>query len=306
LAAVACGFAPSAAHIVVTLMGGDVLPHEQPHPTWTSRFITERILEIADGFTSKTNYLIRAARFLLGDKPAVRIIWGVDPSIFKPTTVRDGGHFLFSPRCLQPLYNQGSILEAFALLAPRFPELKLVICGHGTDPHFKNELDARAGQLGIADKVTYTPSLSAAEMADLYSRSAAVVSVPLSDGFPQTVLESLACAAVCVVSELPRYEEFLSFGKDCLAVPPQNPAVLADTLAKVLRDDAYASQLRQNALVTATRIMHQDTESRRVHALYKAVAGKRHPYRFMLKAELLLLVVLHYCEQLFRRLFRVL
>jgi hypothetical protein len=63
-----------------------------------------------------------------------------------------------------------------------------------------------------------------------------VVLCSVSEGFPYTLIEAMACGRPCVATDVGGVSEAL--GDDAgLIVPPRNPAALADACLRLLRDE---------------------------------------------------------------------
>ncbi len=265
--------------LVVTVMGGDVLPEQGCR--FLYKYLTKQLLSRADAVTSKTAFLDQAVRRLVPDvRRIVRISWGVNSAIFhagrQVSTLREelrlpeAALVVFDPRAAQPLYNKHVIMMAFAKVRRERPELPLYLLASefAADPAYLKRLKTLAQELQIADRVRFLPKLPPAGMADCYNLAVATVVVPSSEGFPQTLYEALACGSFLIHGDLPQYQEAIDngavTGKVCLNDVDGLAGVLLDVVTNPrLRDGAVAA-----GLAYVKSFADGAEEIRKINALY--------------------------------------
>ena len=114
------------------------------------------------------------------------------------------------------------LLRAFALLAPRFPKLRVIFAGRGDLVPVLRQL---AGEIGLTDRVFFTGMVDDADMADVY-RSAQVFSlvtdrgVGRGEGLPLTPLEAAACGVPILVGNQDGSQEAVVEGKNGFVLDP--------------------------------------------------------------------------------------
>ena len=153
---------------------------------------------------------------------------------------------------------------------PTPPEL--VVTRHAELPDYAAAVRARARELGLTLHVL--DPLPGERMPDLYAAADACVSIPASDGLPQTLLEALACLRPTVALDLDAYRE-LPFAADaCLKVPHRGgrPALdaLAAGLARALEQEPRPGLEVAERWVRAEASLEASLE--RVDALYRELA----------------------------------
>jgi glycosyltransferase involved in cell wall biosynthesis len=123
----------------------------------------------------------RALELLSLDPARVHAVHsGVDHERFRPgSAAREP--FLLYPARPWPHKNHARLLEAYALLRAREPELRLVLTGAGTE--------ALAGPPGVEAR----GAVGLDELVDLYRRAACLVFPSRYEGFGQPPLEAMAC-----------------------------------------------------------------------------------------------------------------
>lgn len=131
-------------------------------------------------------------------------------------------------------------IEAFALVAARFPWARLQIAGTGPD---RDDLVAQAEGLGVGDRVDLLGRVEPHEVPRLLARSRALVMPSRYEGLPLVALEAAWSARPVVAMAGPGLGEAVVDGTTGLLVPPGDVAGLADRLAVVLASDREATAL---------------------------------------------------------------
>jgi glycosyltransferase involved in cell wall biosynthesis len=281
--ALASGIKP----LVVTVMGGDVQPEQHmgqlralDHRT------TRRLLEEADLILAKSTALGREIAGY-GDyaEKTETVRWGIDTSRFARDEARGlamrrklglpEGPILLSPRILRPLYNIHLILEAMPEILAARPDVLLLISRHREDVEYADKIRLRVSELGVGRSVRFIEPIGYADMPDLLSATSVVVSVPFSDGLPQTLFESLASETPIVLGRLAAYEEMVQPEREVLMSDLSAPAI-ARAVSRLLADDHLARRLRQAGLKRVREAASLPDEARRVEAMYRRIlAGPR-------------------------------
>lgn len=137
---------------------------------------------------------------------------------------------------LVPLKGHRNLIEAFASLTSRFPDVQLAIIGDGRE---MDKLKQLAVQLGVADRV-YLPGFR--ENAASYVTAFDVFAMPSTrEGLGLALLEGMAGKLPVVASEVPAMLPLIE-GAHGIAVPPGDVDALATALEKYLKLDRQALQ----------------------------------------------------------------
>jgi glycosyltransferase involved in cell wall biosynthesis len=132
------------------------------------------------------------------------------------------------------------LLEAVASVVRRRP-VQLVILGEGET---RVALTRQAAELGVASRVLM-PGFQANPFACM-ARARVCVASSLSEGFPNAIVEAMACGAPVIATDcLSGPREIIETGVNGLLVPPADPQRLADEIARVLDDSALAKRLAE-------------------------------------------------------------
>ena len=157
---------------------------------------------------------------------------------------------------LAPQKGYDVLLRAFALAAAGAPAWKLAILGDGAD---RAALLCLAEELGIAGRVAlhgyrrvalhgYKP-----EPADVLCRASIYVMSSRYEGFPNALLEAMACGLPVVSTAWVGAGEMITHELDGLLVPVDDVGALAAALERLVDDDALRARLGKNALAVRER-----------------------------------------------------
>ncbi len=143
------------------------------------------------------------------------------------------GPLILSMRAGTGLYNLDIVLEAFRIVRAGVPDATLVLL-RGDAPAVPR-VRAALDRLGHADGVWDLGGVPYADMAAYVQAADAAVSIPSSDGSPQSVWEALAGGVPVVLSDLPQVAERVG-DSGGVQVVAQRPEPLATALIALLDD----------------------------------------------------------------------
>jgi len=133
----------------------------------------------------------------------------------------------------KPHKNLGRLLDAFALLIKRYPDLDLVLVG-GEQTAIKALLSNHA-QPALADRVRLLGYLSKPELRAVYTLAEVFVFPSLYEGFGLPPLEAMACSTPVVAGRCSSLPEVV--GHAGLLVNPRKVDAIADAV-RILLDDS--------------------------------------------------------------------
>jgi glycosyltransferase involved in cell wall biosynthesis len=134
-----------------------------------------------------------------------------------------------STRSLYPEYLIDKVIEAFALLVGKIPGAKLEIAGGGTEEEI---LKAKAESLGMAEKICFHGRLSSAELVELLKSSDIYVSIIETEGVSSSLIESVACSLLPIVTEMPASRSIVDDGVNGLFVRDLSLEAICSAMTK--------------------------------------------------------------------------
>jgi glycosyltransferase involved in cell wall biosynthesis len=197
----------------------------------------------------------------------------IDLTRFAPAPRRDAGDapHLIVTRNLEPIYDIGTALRAFAIVRQALPGAHLTIAGSGPD---LAALQALAGSLGIAEAVRFSGRIDNAQIGALYASADCVLNPSTVDNMPISILEAFASGVPTVSTDAGGIPDLLTHGVDGLLVPIGNADAMARAALDVLQDRALAERLRQAGLTTAQRYAWPRVREQWLDAYQRAAAQR--------------------------------
>ncbi len=128
------------------------------------------------------------------------------------------------------------LLRAAQLCRQRGVDVQVELVGDGPEA---GTLKALAGELGIADHVTFRGYISFSDVREAMSRSTVLVhpSDGLGDGLPNVLREAMAVGTPVIASQVAGIPEALDDGRCGTLVPPKDVGALAQAIERLLADE---------------------------------------------------------------------
>jgi len=217
--------------VVVTARGSDlnILPRYSNPRRWI-QWAARR----ADGLVTVSSGL-RQRLVELGVAPErVRVLRnGVDLARFSPhdrDAVRRalgfGGRTLLAVGNLVALKRHKLMVEAL----PRLPDFELVIVGEGPE---RGAIEKAARECGVAGRVRLFGRVPQEQLPQIYSAADLLLLVSAHEGWPNVLLESMACGTPVVVSDISGIAEIVGATEAGRVVADITPSRLADTVREI-------------------------------------------------------------------------
>ena len=141
------------------------------------------------------------------------------------------------------------LLDAFERIAPRYPDLGLVIGGSGSE---LPTLTAAAAAAGISGRVAFPGTLSRAQVAWAMSRAAVFVLPSRVEPFGIVVVEALRAGCPIVVSAQGGATEIVRDGVDGIVADPRDTTALSLAIQRLLEGGDLAKRLSDSGRARAT------------------------------------------------------
>ena len=171
----------------------------------------------------------------------------------------------------------GTSLLAFAKFAARYPQSTFTMAGEGP---LRSELEARARELGIGDKVAFPGFVSQAQLRELFYRSHIFLHPSErgadgnQEGVPNSMLEAMASGLPVFATEHGGIPEAIESGQSGILVPEgDHDALAAALLDAVANPDALAAIARSGA-DSVRQKFEQTAQTRKLEDYYFEAMGK--------------------------------
>ncbi len=253
--------------------------------TWTRRRwpilapFLRHVIRTADAVTANSSYTAALIRSVY-DRDVVRIPFGatIEPPGAEPVPAKPAGgpfELLFAGRLVE---RKGVhyLLEALAGLRARRP-VYLRVVGDGP---LRAWLEARAGELGLADRVRFDGFVSSEELArrfascDAFVLPAVVDAKGDTEGLGVVLVEALTYARPVVASAAGGIVDVIRDGETGLLVPPGDAGALARAIAELVDDPVRARALGAAGRAHVEREFSWPVIIERLLSLYRSVAAR--------------------------------
>ena len=184
----------------------------------------------------------------------------------------DGPLVLFSGR-LEWEKGVHTLVEAMPRLRRRFPGLRLVVVGRGSQQEALADL---ARRLRVSRSVVFTGWLTETGLMAVSAAADVAVVPSVYEPFGLVALEAAALGTPLVVSDAGGLAEIVTNGETGLTFPALDAAALADAVTEVLRSDVLAQRVVRQARAVLGRDHHWPAlAARTVQAYEQAVVEER-------------------------------
>jgi glycosyltransferase involved in cell wall biosynthesis len=141
------------------------------------------------------------------------------------------------------------LIDGFKKLLSRYPQLTLVIIGHGPE---KESLQEYARALGILDKVKFTGGLPQAEL-PVYLQQSSIAIFPFiqaddgdQEGFGLVLVEAMGCGCTTIATCLPAVQDIISNRTTGILIEEKNSDEVCSAVSELLDDPVLRNELSVN------------------------------------------------------------
>lgn len=159
------------------------------------------------------------------------------------------------------------IIEAVARLKGRGVDVALIVAGEGDE---RSNLERRARELAVTDRVTFEGSVTEEHKRDLFHRAWVHVVTSEKEGWGLTVIEAGACGTPSVASDSPGLSESIRDGVSGILVPHGKVAALATAMERLLTNAPLRAAMGKAARDWAETLSWDRTADRTLEVLRQA------------------------------------
>lgn len=236
--------------LVITARGSDInLISQYTLPRRMMLWAARR----ADACVGVSQALVDSMR-RMGVAPEKLHVWrnGVDPKRFQPWARararqfigHDGSPLLLSVGNLVALKGHDLCIDALAELKRSHPDARLLIAGSGP---LADELVSQAQARGVADSVHLVGQIPNAQLAPWYSAADCLLLASSREGWPNVLLESMACGTPVVASAVGGVPEVVAAPEAGRVLGARTAEAIAATVRELLAAGPESPQVRRYA-----------------------------------------------------------
>jgi glycosyltransferase involved in cell wall biosynthesis len=225
------------------------------------------IIRLVDAIVVPSGYLVDVfARFGLKAESIFNI---VDVERFGFRSRQALRPVFLSNRNLEPLYNVGCILRAFAIIQRRFTEARLTIVGDGSQ---RAGLEKLASELGLRNaefigRIAPDRMPTVYDAADIYLNSSDI------DNMPGSIIESFAAGLPVVTTDAGGIPYIVSDGETGLLVGRGDHRQMAAMAIRLLEDPALAAKIINQAKDECRKYSWAAVRNRWISLYYELAHG---------------------------------
>jgi glycosyltransferase involved in cell wall biosynthesis len=199
---------------------------------------------------------------------------GIDPDTFtlrQDDRAGEEPHILCVGRLIQ-FKGQSLLLEAFAELCANGLRGRLTLVGDGPK---REEFEAIAARLSVADRVTFTGSVGQEEIRSIY-RSADIFCLPsMAEGLPVVLMEAMAFELPVVATRTFGIPELVEDGRSGLLVSPGRVDLVVDALERLVRDPDLRQRIGREGRRKVLAEFDVNASARRLRDILEATVDSR-------------------------------
>ena len=200
-----------------------------------------------------------------GKADTVRVVYNPSPSgVDVPKSEERNKVILFAAT----LYREKGyldLIEAFAQVAPKYPEWKLVLAGNGS----QEAGIGKAEQLRAGNRVRFLGWVKGADK-DRAFRSASIFCLPsYAEGFPMAVLDAWAYGLPVVTTPVGGVPDIVVDGENGLLFTPGDVATLASKLSMLIENEELRAKISKESLRLANTTFNVNTIANQLANIYE-------------------------------------
>ncbi len=252
----------------------DVMKPEFRQEAWDLMHENAKSIDRFIGVSQYFSELMKE-RISLTDEQIKTIYLGIDPTDYEyiPISEKPRNIGFISRMCAEN--GLDILVEAFISLKdrPGFQDVKLILTGGSTgeDKHYIGKLKKRISDCGLNDEVEFQANFEEEGRKEFF-RKVSVLSVPvrIGEAFGLYLLESMASGVPVVQPALGAFPEIIRKSGGGETYEPNQPEILADSLAKLLPDTVRLSELSKAGHDGVHRYFDIFTHARELISVYES------------------------------------
>jgi glycosyltransferase involved in cell wall biosynthesis len=224
-------------------------------------------MRLADRLVTPSGYLVDV--FALFGLKGQYIHNFVDTTRFRFRQRRPFRPVFLSNRSLEPLYNTGCTLRAFARIQARYPDAQLLIAGGGSQ---RKALEALGRELGLRN-VEFLGPVPHSRMHELYDAADIYLNSPNVDNMPVSIIEAYASGLPVATTKAGGIPYIVRHEETGLLTPVGDPEALAEAAMRFLREQDFAERIVAQAREQCNQYTWEAVGDQWI-SLYSELAGR--------------------------------
>jgi glycosyltransferase involved in cell wall biosynthesis len=176
---------------------------------------------------------------------------GLDLNLYRPTTNIAKKEFVIGMQSrLVAIKDHETLLQAFAILKRKFPEIKLLLKIAGDGDH-RETLEKLSHTLAINESVFFTGMLDEKELVNFLQTLDIYVHASLGETMSTAIMQAMACRLPVIASDVPGINNMIIDKKNGLLVPAKNADSMFNAFQLLMCDQEEKNKLADAAYTYA-------------------------------------------------------
>lgn len=200
-------------------------------------------------------------KFNLGDK--VQVVY--NPCASQPSykDCPKQKHILYAGT-LNKRKGYSDMIKAFARIADKYPEWKIVFAGNGE----MDEATTLAKELGVESQTIFLGWVTGEDKNKAFEESSIFCLPSYAEGFPMAVLDAWAYALPVITTPVGGLPEFAENGKNVLLFEPGDTEELSKKMDLLIKDETLRRNIAKNSYILASDLFSVEAVSRKMAKIY--------------------------------------
>ena len=243
----------------VFLGGGDILRVSGIQKVMSRFALNRAAVAFANG-----RYFGEKAKEFAPDAAIQPVYLGVDTEKFSLANPLAAPVTIICTRGFSPVYNNGYLVEALAMLPENLPPFRVVFTSAGETLEATKALAQRVLKPEVCERVSFLNGVTDEGMLHNLRNAHIYTSLSRYDGTSISLLEALSCGLFPLLSDIPQNREWISSeAQNGLLIPLDRPEVFAKALEKAIS----ASEQRQSMAAYNRNLILERADGRKTMAL---------------------------------------
>ncbi len=240
--------------------------------------LCEKATRITTGSSDEKNEL---SKFLGADpEKIVPVLGKVNTEFFRPGVrsnlkekLKIDGPVVLSVGRLVAKKGYTYLIKAFRKVVNEIPNVNLIVVGCGERDEEYNLIKRMVSNLKLENNVKFFPRIPKKELLYYYSMCDLYVQPSISEGFPQTVEDAMACGKPVIATAAYGPKDVIKNNYNGFLVPRRDSEVLSRRIIELLQDEKKIKSFGKANRKIAVEQLDWKITARKHYEIYKAAIG---------------------------------
>lgn len=171
----------------------------------------------------------------------------------------------------RPSYQKNieMLVEVVKRLKEQMPEIHLIVMGVGEYSPNKENVERLIQNYQLENHITLIPWIQREQIFSIIDNSKMYVSAARYEGLPYSVIEAMALAKACVVTNCDGNRDLIQDGINGYVVPENSVETMANRIFELLTDDVLRTKMQKNAYSRFQKHFNIENSIENLEEIYK-------------------------------------